>query len=139
MREQTLRDFLVGDVTLAELMRDLQGAIVQTGQDTYQHPIIDMAEGFTVRPEHLIRLCDAVLEGGLSASSLEPIGFCLLASDRFDWADAEGSEVIVETLNDWASPQANYPLTKTTVAKFRHRLLTGEDTFTKADTRSASA
>ena len=139
MHEQTLRDFLVGDVTPGELMRDLQGAIVQTGHDTYQHPIIDMAEGFTVRPEHLVTLCDAVLAGGLSAPFLEPIGFCLLASDRFDWGDAEGNDVLVETLNDWASPQANYPLTKATVAKFRHRLLTGEDTFTKADTRSASA
>jgi hypothetical protein len=42
-------------------------------------------------------------------------------------------------VEDWSTPEINYALNRTTVAKFRHRLLTGEDTFTRADLWSASA
>jgi hypothetical protein len=139
MHEQTLRDFMTGDATAAELRRDLEGAIVQRGHDSFEHPIAPMAEPFDLTPEHLVRLCDAILERELPATSLEAIAFCLLASDRFEWQEEPAGEILAETLHDWASPQANYPLNASTVAKFRHRLLTGEDTFTRADLTDASA
>jgi hypothetical protein len=139
MHEQTLRDFMAGTGTVAELRSDLEHAIVERGHGSYEHPIVPMVDAFELTPEHLVRLCDAVLAGELPPESLEPIGFCLIASDRFDWEDGAGRGALVDTLNDWSSPQINYPLNSSTVAKFRHRLLTGEDTFTRADTEDASA
>ena len=136
MHEQTLRDFMTGDATAAELRRDLANAIVQRGHDSYEHPIVPMVDPFDLTPQHLVRLCDAILAGDLPAASLEPIGFCLIASDRFDWQDGPAGETLAKTLNDWATPQINYPLNESTVAKFRQRLLTGEDTFTRADLKT---
>ena len=46
---------------------------------------------------------------------------------------AGGGELVADVLHDWASPEINYSLTVENIAKFRHLLLTGEDTFTKED------
>ena len=97
-----------------------------------------MTGEFEVRSEHLVRLCDDVLAGAIEPWKLEPIGFCLVASDTFWWdGDTADGERVAEAAYDWSSPEINYPLTAHTVAKFRLRLLTGESTFTRADTRSA--
>ena len=134
MREQLLRDFFVGNATAAELAHDLEDAIIRTGAQSQMHPIEAMDTDFVVQPEHLIRLCDAVLAGQLRPESLEAVGFCLLGSDCFEWdVDSAGGERVADVAISWSVPVANYPLNAGTVAKFRHLLATGEDTFTGAD------
>lgn len=138
MRENLLRDYFTGTASAAELSRDLERSLVQTSATVTRHPIVDMVGEFEVRPEHLVRLCDAVLAGHIEPWKLEPIGFCLIASDTFWWdGDTPDGERVAAAAYDWSSPEINYPLTPGTVAKFRHRLLTDETTFTRADTRSA--
>lgn len=83
---------------------------------------------------YLVSLCDAVLAGHLPVPDLNVIAFCLVASDRFRWdPETATGNVIEETLHEWDSPEINYALNARTIAKFRHRLVTGQDTFTRAD------
>lgn len=134
MHEQVLREYFSGSTSAAELRRDLEGALVRTSAHVTRHPIVDMSDDFEVRPEHLIRVCDAVLAGELAPDALAAIGFCLVASDCFFWdGDTPEDERVANAAYDWSAPEVNYALTLTTVAKFRHRLATGESTFTRAD------
>jgi len=94
-----------------------------------------MDSEFQVEPSHLVKLCDAVLSGKLNAQHLELIGFCLVGSDHFFWeCETKSGDLVAETAYDWSSPEINYPLTVKSIEKFRERLLTGKDTFTRADT-----
>jgi hypothetical protein len=134
MHESILRDFFSGRVGAADLRTDLVGAIVQTSSDVFSHSVVDMDADFEVLPEHLVRLCDAVLTEALEASDLEAIGFCLVASEHFYWdRDSPAGDRVAKTAHDWASPDINYRLTPETVHKFRERLLTGHDLFTRDD------
>jgi hypothetical protein len=93
-----------------------------------------MESEFEVVPEHLIRLCDAVLSEQLDPQELETIGFCLAMSEAFLWDDErEAGSRVSETVHEWASPEINFPLTLPNIVKFRERLLTGRDTFTRSD------
>jgi len=134
MHESILRDFFLGTADIAAPRADLQGAVTQASHDVSSQNILTMATDFDVTAAHLVRLCDAVLAGELPAADLSVIAFCLVASDSFQWdTDTPEGNLIGETLFDWDSPEINYPLDYQTVAKFRHRLITGEDTFTRAD------
>lgn len=134
MREQLLRDFFTGEASVAEIAHDLQGAIVHTGLQSHAHIIEAMDTPFLVQPEHLVRLCDAVLDGSLPAEGLEAIGFCLIGSDCFEWdTDSIGGGRVSEVALLWAEPVVNYPLNRRTVQKFRYLLASGENTFTEAD------
>jgi len=83
VQEDVLRRFFLGDVGADVLAEDLKGALVPKGAKTTVHPIKDMEVEFEVRPEHLVRVCDAVLAGVIRTDELRAIGFCLEASDRF--------------------------------------------------------
>jgi hypothetical protein len=129
MHEEILRQFLVGEVNAKTLAQDLVGSMITKG-DMTKHPIEDMQEAFQIWPEHLVRVCDAVLQGELKPKSLQSIGFCIVASDQFEFdSDTSEGNLVAETAYDWSAPEINYPLTLTNVEKFRHRLVTGEDPF----------
>ncbi|HYR21540.1 MAG TPA: hypothetical protein VEP30_01270 [Chthoniobacterales bacterium] len=134
MHEATLRDFLTGAVTTDVVRQDLVGTVEKLGDKMYQHHIASLEGEFHVNTSHLIRVCDAVLSGGLDPADLKTIAFCMVASDYFHWDDdTQEAERVGETLHDWASPEINYPLTLETVRLFRERLATGKDVF--KDTR----
>lgn len=134
MHESVLRDFLIGVQPATALKKDLSGAVVQTSSNTFTQRIVTMEEEFVVTREHALRLCDAVLDGALDAKDLEPVAFCIIASDQFRFEDdSPYNERVLETLHDWDSPEINYVLTRATVEKFKKRLLTGESTFTPDD------
>jgi hypothetical protein len=134
MHEAILRDFLLGKADVSALRHDLEGTVSRTGHDVFTHRVIDMEGEFTLSIAHLVALCDAVLVGDLPPQDLSVIAFAIEASDRFQWDyESRSGDLIRETLADWSCPEINYPLTLGTVAKFRRRLVTGEDTFTRAD------
>ena len=126
MHEAILRDFFVGRVDVAELRTDLIGTLT-VGDHSLEYEVVKMTGAFRVMPAHLVRLCDAVIGHVLPPEVLEPIGFCVISSDQFSWADTATGDLVGETLNDWASPKTNYPLTPATMKLFRERLLTGKD------------
>ena len=118
----------------AALRADLSGAVVATGPRSSSQHIVDMDTDFDLKPEHLVRLCEAVLSGELEPDELQTIGFCLVASDHFTWdGDIPPGDVVAETAYDWSAPEINYRLTRDTVRKFRERLLTGKNLFTDED------
>ena len=132
MHESVLRDYFLGRINESRLNADLAGSVVQTSYDVFTHYVNPMDVNFQVEPSHLVKLCDAVLAGHLDPKHLEIIGHCLVASDHFLLPDeSNAGDVVRETAYDWAGP--NLLLTLTNVAKFRDRLLTGNDTFTRAD------
>jgi hypothetical protein len=133
MREEVLKEFFVGNVDVKVLAKDLRGAMVTSGGIT-KHPIEDMTDTFELRPEHLTRLCDAVLVGDLKPEHLQAIGFCIVASDHFEYdTDSPEGDLVGDTAMEWSAPIVHYPLTLANVAKFRERLITGKDPFTLAD------
>ena len=108
--------------------------MLQTSSDVFTQYVTPMKEELVVTHEHVLRLCDAVLEGSLAPEDLEPIAFCIIASDQFLFEDSTPyNERVLDTLHDWDSPEINYALTHATVEKFKKRLLTGENTFTRDD------
>ena len=134
MHESVLRDFLIGSQPASALKKDLAGVVVQTSSDVFTQYVTPMKEELVVSREHVLRLCDAVLEGSLAPEDLEPIAFCLIASEQFQFEESmPDNERVLDTLHDWDSPEINYVLTHATVEKFKKRLLTGENTFTRDD------
>ncbi len=130
MHESTLRDFFAGDIDAVALRTDFIGTLT-VGEDMLTYDIVKMTEPFRVIPRHLVRLCDAILDRSLPAEILKPVGLCVVASDNFAWADTATGDLVAQTINDWASPETNYPLTQTNVELFRERLLTGKDVLKK--------
>ena len=129
MREEVLKRFFLGEVSTKELADNLSGSLVERRDVTYQ-PIKDMRDDFEVRPEHLVRVCDAVLDGEIEGKYLEAIGFCIVASDHFEYdTDTPEGDLVGETVFDWSEPRVNYPLTIENVRKFRERLVTGRNPF----------
>lgn len=134
MREAVLRDFFLGVADTATLRRGMKRTVVRTSDDVFTHDVTPMDGELAITRAHLVALCDAVLVGELRPSDLSAIAFALETSDHLEWEfEAKDAELISETLADWSSPEINYPLTLGTISKFRHRLLTGEDVFTRAD------
>ena len=127
MREAILCDFFKGDTDALALAHDLRGAIASDGM-VARHPIVDMAGEFTVTAAHLVTLCDAILDGSIPPGDLRAIGFCLFASDAFEWdADTTDGERVAEVCNHWSSPEINFPLTMENVAKWKLYLDSGVD------------
>jgi hypothetical protein len=124
MTEKILRDFFLGSASPESLSADIGGPEVE-GQVRRYH-ISDMDEGFGVEPEHLVRVCDAFLEGKLSDEQLRTIGFCLIASDTFNWdGDTDAGERITSVAHDWAAPEINFPITSENVRRWRKYLISG--------------
>lgn len=134
MHETVLSDFFLGRNDAGALQRDLVDAVKQTSADVFTQYVTPAEGTFEVKIEHLVRACDAVIQGDLHAHDLEKIGFCLVASDYFHWdSDTTEGERVAETVYDWSAPEVNYALTSETVQKFKERLLTGKSSFTQAD------
>jgi hypothetical protein len=123
IREAPLRDFSLGSATVAELRDDLNAALIDQG--IFQRQAIeDMSDDYLVTCQDLDRLCDAVLADDMAPLVLEPIGFCLIASDHFAWdAEDPGGEIVAETIAGWSAPVINYPLNLENVRMFRDRLM----------------
>ncbi len=125
MREDVLRRFFIGELSATALDQDLEGSVVTEGINSY-HDIHDMDGPFEVRPEHLARVCGAVLTGDLPPARLQQIGFCLLASDTFWWVtQGTEAETISQVLHEWAAPEIFYPLDKHSAAEWKLRLEVG--------------
>ena len=136
--------YFEGEATAAELAEDIVGSVTVSGRR--DGPAIrhyrceDMVVDYTLTPANLVQLIDAVLAKDITSDDLDVIGFCLEASEHFEWDSAtpEG-ERVAETLFWLANPEINYPLTPEVLAKIRRYLLEGENTLTLADTKRHSS
>jgi len=127
MHEAILCDFFTGDTDAKSLADDLRGAIVSDGM-VARHPIVDMTGEFTVTAAHLVAVCDAVLAGAIPLDDLRAIGFCLFASEAFEWdAGTSDGERVAEVCDHWSSPEIDFPLTIENVEKWKLYLDSGVD------------
>ncbi len=122
MREKMLRDFFVGKSSGAELGQDVAGSTKRSGPKTAVVSIEGMDTDFVVTTNMAVLLCDAVLNGELTAGALQTIGFALMASDKFHW-NGDGDEILANIIGDWSCPEINYPLTVENVQRFRAWLM----------------
>ncbi|BCR04528.1 hypothetical protein DESUT3_15970 [Desulfuromonas versatilis] len=133
MKEAILKDFFLGRVSPEALKKDLIGAVESEGKISRQY-IEDMDSEFEVKSAHLVRVCDAVLDGILDPMDLSTIGFCLMASDYFEFdTDTEDGARVADAAIDWADYLINYDLNKETTKKSKERLITGKNLFTEND------
>jgi hypothetical protein len=86
--------------------------------------IRDMVNSFEVEPIHLVKVCDAYLDGELLAGDLQSIGFGLIASESFVW-DGESAcgEKVTMVANDWATAETSCPVNIENVKEWRLYLL----------------
>ncbi len=133
MHEAAIKEYFEGLLPAERLRDDIDGSL-QTETEISGIRIHDMDTSFPISTEHLIRLCDAVIGEALRPEHLAIVGFCVVASDLFEYdTDSEDGARVAEAVIDWADYRTNYRLTVDTTRKFRNRLLTGEDTFAEDD------
>ena len=134
MQAGILRGFFLGTTAPQALAADIANAMQRTGADSYRLRMQDLEGDFQVASAHLVQLCDAALAGSLPEAALTDLAFAMIASDHFHWStDTTDGARVSETLYDWSMPEVSFPINASTIRKFRHRLLTGEDTFAPED------
>lgn len=122
MREEDLKQFFLGQLDADALAPEVADSIRHYDEVETSIAIQDMKEDFTVTRHHLIRLSDAALANKLNEEQLNAIAFALLASDRFEFNEAD---VVIEVLHDWSAPEINFSLNEETL-KMHQRWLIGE-------------
>ena len=119
MREEELRRYFMGEASVNQLVKDISGSVVKTDDLRSEIRIADMHGSFSLQRDHVIRLCEAFLDGALTPEALNTVAFALQASDAFEWED----EVISEVLSDWSAPEVNFELNAETLNMHRDWLL----------------
>ena len=119
MREEELRRYFVGEASVSQLAKDINGSVVRIDNLQSEIRIADMRGSFLLQRDHVIKLCEAFLDRALTPEALTTIGFALQASDAFEWED----EVISEVLSDWSAPEVNFELNAETLNMHRDLLL----------------
>ncbi|QQL44051.1 hypothetical protein [Sulfuriroseicoccus oceanibius] len=129
-----LRSFFDGMCDAPNLVKDLEGGVERTSHDVVSHYIDDLDTNFPVTTEHLMMICDAFTTGDLTAQMIQQIAFAMMADDYLEWNnETSDGQRVAEVIGWWDSPEINYPITESTITKFRHYLCTGENQFTRED------
>ena len=118
MTEPVLRDYFQKKASYLELLKDYNKKPNKIRAYYKMAEMIDTGN-FIVSNEHLIMLCDDVLMESDNFELLESVSFMLHASEFFDWNDNR----VVEVLDEWCSPEINYPLTKENIFEWKNYLL----------------
>jgi hypothetical protein len=123
MDERILANFFLGKITERELASNVAGSVTHPAKKVSVVHVRDLDKPFFITRQMAVLLCDAVLEGDVSPALLEPIGFTIVTSDRFEW---EEDDLVGKVFHDWACPQINYELTMENVTRFKRWLLNEE-------------
>ena len=120
MDEQLLEDFLQ-DKTDA-------GSLLTEGFNRSNYKEGD----FIVTRNHLLRLCNSVLDKKISPKHLEDISDYIVFSEYFTWDETTmDGKIVSGTLNDWSNPTLNFPLNDANLIRWKQYLTTGEYTLKK--------
>lgn len=119
MREDELRRYFLGEISISQLAADLEGSVTVLDSVASEVHIRDMQDSFRLTRPHLLMLCEAFLDQGLKGDALNTLAFALVASDTYEWED----DVISKVLSDWSAPEINYELNADTITMHREWLL----------------
>jgi len=123
MHEATLKQFFLGTVDARQLAEELSKSAIEDGPLLILHQVTEMERDFTVRVEHLLRLCDAVLDGIIGTHYLEVIARWLVGSEKFEYETGTRIEGLVgRTVLEWSAPSTDGTLTMDAIRKTRNLL-----------------
>ncbi len=126
MNEQVLKDYFDRRISVGDLANDLKQSQQRTGYDTKSIIVTQIEEGtFQLSTDHLIRLCDEVINGRLALIDLNTIAFAINFSTFFI-LDSNNEERIQKVLFDWDNPDLAYDLTLDNVLLWKQYLNTGD-------------
>jgi len=125
MREDALKQFFIGDLSVNQLAMHAMASIKKIGPRETTIEIEDMASIYSINRENMVVLCNAGADGTLPGEAISAIAFMVIASDHFEWDGDD--EMISEILSDWSCPEVNYPLNASTFQMHR-RWLVGSET-----------
>jgi hypothetical protein len=77
MREEELRRYFVGEASVSQLAKDIDGSVVKIDDLQSEIRIADMRGSFSLQRDHVIKLCEAFLDRALTPEALTTIGFGL--------------------------------------------------------------
>lgn len=119
MTEPKIRDYLTGEITVLELVKDDR----KDNKIRAYYKMVEAIEDgeFRITRDHLLKLSNDVLNNSLELSILESFSFVLIGSEYFEW---EG-DVISTVIFEWNNPTINYPLTIKNVREWR-KFLSGK-------------
>ncbi|WP_192820974.1 hypothetical protein [Rufibacter sp. LB8] len=129
MKETVLRDYLENRVPVETLAENVKNTQKRATYDTTSVQVEQIKDGTTyqVRKEHLLRLCNEVLNGNLTLEDINSIALALVFSEYFIWdTNTEEGEIIETIIYDWDSPEINFPLTPSNMQLWKHYLETGK-------------
>lgn len=125
MKETILKEFFEEKVNDHVLVSDLMHTS-STVDDVTHFWIEDMHTVFRVSPSHLVRLCDSALTGNLQLRHLRVIGFCLQASETFEWDEnTEEGRKVADMVSVIASQESINELNKKDILMLKELLLSG--------------
>ena len=116
MKETRLAQFFRGELTAHDLAVDIQGSEEKVDAVRRNIFIEEMPHEFAVTRGMAVELCDAILRGDLKPESLRIIGFALITSDSFTWAE---DDLLADIFHDWACPEVNYELSLANTERFK--------------------
>ncbi|HRD39510.1 MAG TPA: hypothetical protein PLC65_12825 [Bacteroidia bacterium] len=128
MTEKILKDYFEGTVTAEALSIDLVGT-TETKGTIRTHNIEDFKSDseFVVTTQHIIKLCDDVINQKIKLDDLRAIAFALEFSDYFTWdKDTKDGNLVGDVIFNWSSPEINTPTTMDYVKYCAYYLTTGE-------------
>jgi hypothetical protein len=126
MNEQVLKDYFDRRISVVDLANDLKHSQQRTGYDTKSIIVTQIEEGsFQLKTDHLIRLCDEVINGRLALIDLNTIAFAINFSTFFI-LDSNNEELIQKVLFDWDNPDLAYDLTLDNILLWKQYLNTGD-------------
>jgi hypothetical protein len=140
--EQALAEFFEGQRSARELGAALRAAqLVPEGagfRSTSHYRVEPLTHPFTLQPEHLVRLVEALRAEELSIDEVGIACFLIEASDwwLFDSGTVPGDR-IADVLFWLGTPQINYPLNATVLDKIARYLRSGVNTFDDRDAQGA--
>ena len=130
MRESLLAAFLEGETDGAELADGLADLLGRQAPVPGKNLITDLDRKVPVTAAHLVRLCDAHVQGEIDSDDLKAAARFLLAAEHFGWdPSAMDGELVDQVLREWAAPESHYPLTGSNVERYRAGLLEGKHAF----------
>lgn len=129
MKEQVLIAYLQNKIPEETLAADLKGSQKQTSHDvtTVYIDQLDEEIEFTIKREHLIRLCNEALNGNLTFEDLNTIAYALFTTEYLH--RDEEDQIMEDVLFAWDNPEIGFPLTFENMKKWKTFLETSVDTF----------
>ncbi len=128
MKELTLKEYFLGNVSIDVLSQDVKDSQEKTGFETsavYIDQINETGE-FIISIDHLVLLCDAAINGDLTMTDLNTIAFSLVTSEFFTWDTESTIGKRIETvIYNWDNPDIGFDLSIDNVKLWKDYLLTG--------------